>query len=165
MASILPTGGTIASDTETARGPPSSGDCLDFRRHREHGWNEIEFDSQNRLPRCRMSFDETPLHPEQETHETAQAASAPVVHALAAIAGSAKSIALNDLPVGVTAILGAPDALTPTVLRLLEMGFTPGTPLAITRRAPGGDPVEVRVRGTRLCVRRADLARFSSTLK
>jgi len=112
-----------------------------------------------------MLFDETPRHPEQETHDTAQAAGEPGVHALAAIAASAKSIALNDLPLGVIAILGAPDALNPTVLRLLEMGFTPGTPLAITRRAPGGDPVEVRVRGTRLCVRRADLARFTATLK
>lgn len=67
---------------------------------------------------------------------------------------------LDRLREGVTAVLGAPAALNPTVLRLLEMGMTPGTEVTITRRAPGGDPIEIRVRGTRLCVRRADAASF-----
>jgi len=26
---------------ETARHPPSSGDCLDFRRRKEHGWIKL----------------------------------------------------------------------------------------------------------------------------
>ena len=72
----------------------------------------------------------------------------------------APRVCLADLPLGATAILGEADGLNTTILRLLEMGLTPGTPLTLTRRAPGGDPIEVRVRGTRLCVRRADLARF-----
>jgi len=70
---------------------------------------------------------------------------------------------LHELPIGARAVLGPPDSMTPTVFRLLEMGFTPGAVISIVRRAPGGDPIEVRVRGTRLCVRRADLARFSVT--
>ncbi len=70
-------------------------------------------------------------------------------------------VCLADLPLGAAAILGEADGLNTTILRLLEMGLTPGTSLTLTRRAPGGDPIEVRVRGTRLCVRRADLSRFA----
>jgi Fe2+ transport system protein FeoA len=42
--------------------------------------------------------------------------------------------------------------------RLLELGLVPGTEVRMIRRAPLGDPVEVELRGYRLCVRRADLA-------
>lgn len=38
--------------------------------------------------------------------------------------------------------------------RLLSMGLTPGVSFEITRVAPLGDPVELRVRGTRLSLRR-----------
>lgn len=37
--------------------------------------------------------------------------------------------------------------------RLLEMGILPGTPLEVVRRAPLGDPIDVRVRGYHLSVR------------
>jgi Fe2+ transport system protein FeoA len=40
------------------------------------------------------------------------------------------------------------------------MGLTPGTEVVITRRALGADPIEVQLRGTRICLRRADAARF-----
>lgn len=42
--------------------------------------------------------------------------------------------------------------------RLLEMGFTPGTELEVIRFAPLGDPIEVRVRGYHLSMRRVDAA-------
>jgi ferrous iron transport protein A len=42
--------------------------------------------------------------------------------------------------------------------RLKELGFVPGTVLEIVRRAPLGDPVELELRGYRLCLRRAELA-------
>jgi len=76
----------------------------------------------------------------------------------ASAAAPSAPLRLDTFPLGSAAVLGAPDSMTPTVLRLLEMGFTPGTGIVLTRRAPGGDPIEVRVRGTRLCVRRDDLA-------
>ena len=41
--------------------------------------------------------------------------------------------------------------------RLRELGFVPGTPLEVVRRAPLGDPVEVELRGYRICLRRAEL--------
>lgn len=38
--------------------------------------------------------------------------------------------------------------------RLLSMGLTPGTAFTVTRYAPLGDPVELRVRGFCLSVRK-----------
>ena len=38
--------------------------------------------------------------------------------------------------------------------KMLQMGITPGTSLRIMRRAPMSDPVEIRVRGTRMVLRR-----------
>lgn len=40
--------------------------------------------------------------------------------------------------------------------KLLSMGLTPGVEIAITRVAPMGDPVEMRVRGFSLSLRRAE---------
>lgn len=42
--------------------------------------------------------------------------------------------------------------------RLLELGCIRGAPLEVLRAAPGGDPVEFRLGGTDLALRRADLA-------
>jgi ferrous iron transport protein A len=41
--------------------------------------------------------------------------------------------------------------------RLTELGLVPGTHVALVRRGPLGDPVEIELRGYRVCVRRADL--------
>jgi ferrous iron transport protein A len=42
--------------------------------------------------------------------------------------------------------------------KLLSMGLTPGVALEVVRVAPLGDPVEVRVRGTSVSLRRAEAA-------
>ncbi|ARE39730.1 Ferrous iron transport protein A [Rhodovulum sp. P5] len=42
--------------------------------------------------------------------------------------------------------------------RLLTMGLTPGTEFTITRVAPLGDPVEIRVRGFALSLRKDEFA-------
>lgn len=67
---------------------------------------------------------------------------------------------LDTLPKGARCVLGAPDGFDPMVMRLLELGMTAGAEVTLTRRAPWGDPLEVSVRGTRLCMRRSDAARF-----
>src|SRR5262245_38310696 len=67
---------------------------------------------------------------------------------------------LDGLAVGEHGTLGAPDAVDPTIVRLLEMGFTEGAEVRLVRRAPLGDPLEVLVRGTRVCLRKADAAKF-----
>ncbi|MBN2906598.1 MAG: ferrous iron transport protein A [Rhodobacteraceae bacterium] len=42
--------------------------------------------------------------------------------------------------------------------RLLTMGLTPGTEITVTRIAPMGDPIEIRVRGFALSLRREEFA-------
>lgn len=42
--------------------------------------------------------------------------------------------------------------------RLMEMGLTPGTHLSVVRRAPLGDPIEIKVRGYRLSIRKQEAA-------
>lgn len=40
--------------------------------------------------------------------------------------------------------------------RLLEMGLLPGTEFTVTKVAPFGDPIEIDIRGYRLCLRRTE---------
>lgn len=44
------------------------------------------------------------------------------------------------------------------VLRLLELGLVPGTTVLLVKRAPLGDPLELRLRGYHLSVRVAEAA-------
>ncbi len=41
--------------------------------------------------------------------------------------------------------------------RLMELGFIRGARVSVLRTAPMGDPVELRIGGTELALRRADL--------
>ena len=41
--------------------------------------------------------------------------------------------------------------------RLMELGFIRGAKVSVLRNAPMGDPVELRIGGTELALRRADL--------
>lgn len=42
--------------------------------------------------------------------------------------------------------------------RLYALGLTPGATLQVIRRAPMGDPIQVRVNGSLLSIRKADAA-------
>lgn len=42
------------------------------------------------------------------------------------------------------------------MLRLLEMGFVPGTIVTLVKRAPFGDPLEFQVRGCHVSLRAAE---------
>jgi ferrous iron transport protein A len=42
--------------------------------------------------------------------------------------------------------------------RLRDLGFVAGTTIGVLRRGPLGDPIELELRGYRVCVRRADLS-------
>ena len=48
--------------------------------------------------------------------------------------------------------------------RLLEMGLTPGTEVAVISVAPLGDPLQIEVRGTRWSIRRAEAAQIAVRL-
>jgi len=45
--------------------------------------------------------------------------------------------------------------------KLLSMGLTPGAEFSVTRVAPMGDPVEIKVRGFALTLRREEAAAIS----
>lgn len=49
------------------------------------------------------------------------------------------------------------------VQRLLDMGLTRGSTVEVVRRAPLGDPLEVRLRGFRLTLRRAEAEQITVT--
>lgn len=42
--------------------------------------------------------------------------------------------------------------------RLRELGFVPGTMVLVLRRGPLGDPLQIELRGYRICLRKSDLA-------
>lgn len=42
--------------------------------------------------------------------------------------------------------------------RVLEMGLVPGTPVEVVRLAPLGDPMDLRVRGFHLSIRKSEAA-------
>jgi Fe2+ transport system protein FeoA len=62
---------------------------------------------------------------------------------------------LDDLPAGQPAVIQMVMATGDIGERLLEMGLTPGTTIEVVRRAPFGDPLQVRLRGYLLALRRA----------
>lgn len=45
--------------------------------------------------------------------------------------------------------------------RIVDMGVTPGTTVEVERIAPLGDPIEVRVRGYRLLVRKSEASHIT----
>ncbi len=63
---------------------------------------------------------------------------------------------LSGLAVGSTAVVRTVAGARPVVRRLLEMGLVPGTPVTLQRRAPLGDPVELRVRNYALSIRQSE---------
>ncbi len=62
---------------------------------------------------------------------------------------------LKDLAIGDSAIVtGFAESSRAYRQKLLSMGLTPGAMLSVTRVAPLGDPVEIRVRGFSLSLRK-----------
>jgi ferrous iron transport protein A len=63
---------------------------------------------------------------------------------------------LSALRPGDRATIGRLEGGGPIRRRLLELGLTPGTRIDMVRLAPLRDPMEIRVRGYQLCVRRSE---------
>ena len=68
-----------------------------------------------------------------------------------------KITTLQDQPVGYCGRI-VPNTSTELPERLLELGFVPGTTISVLRRGPLGDPVQLELRGYRICLRRESLA-------
>lgn len=66
---------------------------------------------------------------------------------------------LKDLSVGDRGkVLGYEECSRAYRKKLLSMGLTPGVELIVLRVAPMGDPVEIRVRGTSVTLRKDEAA-------
>ncbi|MDB6054373.1 MAG: FeoA family protein [Verrucomicrobiales bacterium] len=63
---------------------------------------------------------------------------------------------ITDLPIGAKATVAEINVPPQHRGRLLEMGLLNGTALELIRFAPMGDPVEIKVRGYHLTLRRAE---------
>ncbi|HNU35660.1 MAG TPA: ferrous iron transport protein A [Methanomassiliicoccales archaeon] len=64
-----------------------------------------------------------------------------------------KQMSLADPPVGRTVYVTSIKGSGPIRGRILAMGLVPGTAVEVVRRAPMGDPLEVRVKGYSLSLR------------
>lgn len=63
---------------------------------------------------------------------------------------------LNELKIGSTAVIRAVGGEGALRCRLLDMGLIPRTKVTLQKVAPMGDPIEIRVRGYELTLRRED---------
>ncbi len=71
---------------------------------------------------------------------------------------------LTSLALGQTAIVAEVRLPAPGGARLMELGLTAGTPVEMVRFAPMGDPVEIRLRGYNLTLRRQEAAQILVSL-
>ncbi|ATC64032.1 FeoA family protein [Nibricoccus aquaticus] len=63
---------------------------------------------------------------------------------------------LSQLPVGSLATVRDLPKQGTAFLRLREMGLLPGTSITLIRTAPLGDPIEIKVRGYHLTLRKSE---------
>lgn len=68
---------------------------------------------------------------------------------------------LAELPLDLPATVTEVDASRGVILRLMEMGLVAGSPVIVKKVAPLGDPLELRVRGYSLSIRRSEALHFS----
>ncbi|HEX8069669.1 MAG TPA: ferrous iron transport protein A [Pyrinomonadaceae bacterium] len=68
------------------------------------------------------------------------------------------------LPHGAQARVVAVAGAGAVARRLMEMGVVPGAPVRVVKAAPLGDPIQVRVRGYDLALRRAEAQTISVML-
>ena len=67
-------------------------------------------------------------------------------------------VTLDELPLGQTAKVLKLTGNGAVRRRLMEMGITPSAMVEAVRRAPMGDPLDVKVRGYHLSLRREEAA-------
>ncbi|MGH1344106.1 MAG: FeoA family protein [Nannocystales bacterium] len=72
----------------------------------------------------------------------------------------AAMLSAESLQVGESGVVEDVGGTDTTALRLLEMGLVCGTVVTLLKRAPTGDPLQFRVRGFHLSLRRAEAARI-----
>lgn len=63
---------------------------------------------------------------------------------------------LDDLKPGESATVASVEGENQIARRLMEMGVVPGSRVSLVKSAPFGDPIEIRVRGFNLAIRREE---------
>ena len=71
------------------------------------------------------------------------------------------TMTLDKLAVGKSASVKLVDCKSPELKQhMLDMGLTPGTAIKLIKTAPMGDPMEIRIRGYELTVRKEEAAQI-----
>lgn len=65
-------------------------------------------------------------------------------------------IKLSQLSSGHSGVVAAVNGSSRLVARMMEMGFVPGALVEVIRKAPFGDPVQYRIRSSRISIRSAE---------
>ena len=68
--------------------------------------------------------------------------------------GHPNKMTLTNLSIGEKATVMAVNGNTPATRRLMEMGVVPGVSIRMVKSAPFGDPIEIRLRGYSLAIRK-----------
>lgn len=68
---------------------------------------------------------------------------------------------LSDLAPGAHARIVEVVGHDAVAARLSHLGFLPGTPVRVVRRAPLGDPTIYELRGNQMCLRKAESSRIT----
>ena len=63
---------------------------------------------------------------------------------------------IDDLKIGEGGTISQVGGAGPLRLRFLDMGLIPGTKVQLQKVAPMGDPIQIRLRGYELTIRRED---------
>lgn len=63
---------------------------------------------------------------------------------------------LTHLPIGAEAKVLSVNGNNAITRRLMEMGIVPGVSVRVVKTAPFGDPLEIRVRGYNLAMRKSE---------
>ncbi|RLS27436.1 MAG: ferrous iron transport protein A [Planctomycetota bacterium] len=66
---------------------------------------------------------------------------------------------LDQVPLGCKGIISSIKGEDATAQRLMEMGVIEGEPFELVASAPMGDPLEIKVQGYRLSIRKSEAAR------
>jgi ferrous iron transport protein A len=63
---------------------------------------------------------------------------------------------LSELSIGARAVVKTVRGETAVTRRLMEMGVVPGVAVRVVKTAPFGCPIEIKVRGYNLAIRRSE---------
>ena len=66
------------------------------------------------------------------------------------------NITLTNLPIGSEGRVVSVNADNGIARRIMEMGVIPGVTVSVVKAAPFGDPIEIRVRGYSLAMRKTE---------